>query len=263
MSHRSIRELNLGYNHVFQDGKISMTAVMEELEETASEHCRVIGEDIFSLLEKNSAWILKGGALEMNSYPGYSQKIRIETWISSLNRYRGYREFLIRDEENRILGKCSTLWVFMDILKRSLIPIPGIFHREWQTCGQRPIDTQFKKNDYPILKEGILNTINLRRRDFDANRHVHNIRYLEWITESIPAEIYRNCQIREMEVLYRREALSENPVLIRTEAAEKGSFRHDITDSRSGLVLMTARSRWIEKELLYASPDDLQKSGCV
>ena len=186
------REITLGYNHVYQDGQISVTAIMEELEETASEHCRHIGQDIFSLLHNNTAWILKGGALEMDTYPGYAMTIRIETWISSMERYRGYREYLIRDENGRMLGSCSTLWVFMDLIRRTLIPIPDVFHRAWKSNSCRPIDTLFRKKDYAPLDKGTLDVFDLRRRDIDSNHHVHNIRYLEWICESIPSEVYEN-----------------------------------------------------------------------
>ena len=245
------REITLGYNHVYQDGQISVTALMEELEETASEHCRLIGQDIFSLLHNNTAWVLKGGALEMDSYPGYAMTVRIETWISSMERYRGYREYSIRDENGRVLGSCSTLWVFMDLVERTLIPIPEVFHREWESDSYRPIDTLFCKKDYSPLVSGHLNVFDLRRRDIDSNSHVHNIRYLEWICESMPSEVYESCQISQMEVLYRKEARYENKVQIRTERQKDGSFRHDITDRERGTLLMSAVSRWAEKSVLY------------
>jgi len=255
------RELQLGYSHVFQDGRLPPAALMEELEETASEHCRIIGQDIFSLLGNRTAWILKGGALKMARYPGYSDRIRIETWISSLERYRGGREFRLRDEEGRILGRASTLWVFMDLNKRTLMPIPEPFHRNWPVCSDRPLTIPFRKQDFPSISGGFVRNIDIRRRDIDSNNHVHNTRYLEWLTEAVPPELYESCQIEQMEMLYRREALPGIPVQIRTCREGDGVFRHDILDRNRNLLLAAARTVWREKSGLY-SPSSRESRLC-
>jgi len=253
------RTILIGYKSVFQDGRISPALLWEELEESAEQHCRLIGMDVFTLLSRQEAWVLKSGASTMHRYPGYGEKIEIISWISSLDRYRGYREFRIIDEEGQILGEMSTLWVYMDLKERHLKAIPEEFHIGWGSCGEALHSDFHKKNSYSSLCEFKSDLFSVRRRDLDSSAHVHNIRYLEWLSESIPEEIYRDCQIADFSVLYRREMRSGGTVDMRTEDLGDGCFRHDYYNKHESLLLCSAQSRWVKKESLPFSAGILQK----
>lgn len=253
------RTIQIGYKSVFQDGRISPALLWEELEESAEQHCRLIGMDIFKLLSRQEAWVLKSGASRMQRYPGYGEKVEIITWISSLDRYRGYREFLVIDEQGLIIGEMSTLWVYMDLKERHLKAIPQEFHTGWGFCGN-PLHSDFqKKNSYEALSTYNKALFSVRRRDLDSSAHVHNIRYLEWLSEAIPEELYRDCQIAEFSALYLREMRSGGTVEIRTEELGDGCFRHDYYDKEESVLLCSAKSLWIKKEPLLMSARVLQK----
>lgn len=253
------RTIQIGYKSVFQDGRISPSLLWEELEESAEQHCRLIGMDIFTLLSRQEAWVLKSGASRMQRYPGYGEKIEIITWISSVDRYRGYREFLVIDEQGLIIGEMSTLWVYMDLKERRLKAIPQEFHTGWGFCGH-PLHSNFqKKNSYEELSGYKSVSFSVRRRDLDSSAHVHNIRYLEWLSEAIPEELYSNYQIAEFSSLYLREMRSAGTVEIRTEDLGDGCFRHDYYDMGESDLLCSAKSFWIKKEPLLKSTGVLQE----
>jgi acyl-ACP thioesterase len=247
------RTIQIGYKSVFQDGRISPALLWEELEESAEQHCRLIGMDVFTLLSRQEAWVLKSGASRMQRYPGYGENIEIITWISSVDRYRGYREFLIIDEQGQILGEMSTLWVYMDLKERRLKAIPREFHEGWGFCGN-PLHSNFQKKDSYEALSGYKSVLfSVRRRDLDSSAHVHNIRYLEWLSEAIPEDLYRDCQIAEFSALYLREMRSGGTVEIRTEDLGNSCFRHDYYDMGESVLLCSAKSRWIKKEPLLMS----------
>lgn len=253
------RTIQIGYKSVFQDGRISPALLWEELEESAEQHCRLIGMDVFTLLNRQEAWVLKSGASRMYRYPEYGEKIEIITWISSLDRYRGYREFLVIDEQGQILGEMSTLWVYMDLKERRLKAIPQEFHIGWGFCGN-PLHSDFqKKNSYEEISRYKSALFSVRRRDLDSSAHVHNIRYLEWLSEAIPEQLYRDCQIAEFSALYLREMRSGGTVEIRTEDLGGGCFRHDYYDLGESVLLCSAKSLWIKKEPLHRSARALQE----
>ncbi len=241
------RIIQIGYRSVIQDGRISPALLWEELEETAEQHCRIIGMDVFSLLERREAWILKSGDSRMKRYPVYDEKISIETWISSLERYKGQREFLIMDEEGEVIGRISTLWVYLDLERRTLKAIPEEFHSGWGSQGD-PLHRGFsRKSSYPAAECYTASAFRVRRRDIDSSAHVHNIRYLEWLCESIPEEIYKHCQISGFSVFYRKEMRTSGTVEIRTQSLGEGQFRHDYIDPDRDILLCSAHSEWTEK----------------
>ncbi len=245
------RSIELGYRSVFQDGKISPALLWEELEETADQHCRIIGKDVFHLLNLGEAWVLKGGASRMFRYPGYGESVRITSWLSSLDRYRGVREFRIQDGKDRVLGLVSTLWIYMDLNAHHLIPIPDSFHEHWGVSSSALNLSDFRKR--PALPPGPCreNTISLRRRDIDTSDHVHNTRYLEWISEAVPEDVYNHCQISDFNILYRKEIKAGDVVQIRTLEQSSGCFHHDFIEKKSRTLLSTAYSCWNGKETLY------------
>lgn len=253
------RTIQIGYKSVFQDGRISPALLWEELEESAEQHCRVIGMDVFTLLNRQEAWVLKSGASKMERYPGYGEKIEIVSWISSVDRFRGYREFRIIDEQGLVIGEMSTLWVYMDLKERKLKAIPQEFHIGWGTMGEALHRDFQKRKSYEDLNRFTSVQFSVRRRDLDSSAHVHNIRYLEWLSELIPELIYRDCQIAEFSALYLREMRSGGTVEIRTEDLGDGCFRHDYYDLGGAVLLCSAKSRWEKKESLVVSAGILQQ----
>jgi len=258
------RTIELGYRSVFQDGKISPALLWEELEETAEQHCRLIGRDIFHLLNQGEAWVLKGGASRMHRYPGYGEVITIQSWLSSLHRFKGVREFRILDQWGDVVGLVSTLWIYLDLRDHHLIPIPDHFHDQW---GVSPVSlnlSDFKKR-LPLKPGSYLEkSLSVRRRDIDTSDHVHNTRYLEWLSETVPEKIYHSCQISDFNILYHKEIKNSESVLIRTKDQGEGCFLHDFIEKESHTLLSSARSCWTGKDILYSErviPCEASASG--
>ncbi len=245
------RTIQLGYRSVFQDGRIAPALLWEELEETAEQHCRAIGQNVFSLLRRNEAWVLKSGRSRMIRYPGYGESIEITSHIRKMDRFKGFREFVLRDTAGRILGEVSTLWTYMDLEKRALKPIPEVFNRKWGCLpGISEIEPPRKKDFLP-LTDCFSETFKVRRRDIDSSAHVHNIRYLEWLMESVPHGLYRDSQISDFSILYLKELAPGASVQVRTQALGGDSFRHDYFDAHTGILLCRAASHWKSKVSLY------------
>lgn len=244
------REIQLGYRSVFQDGRISPSLLWEELEDTAELHCRMIGRDMFSLLSEGEAWVLKGARSEMYRYPGYGETFRIESRISSLERYRGYREFRITTPAGELLGEISTLWIYMDLEGRHLKAIPRAFHRGWGCSSAPGFPEAYVKEKFFGLEGYGITDIPVRRRDIDSSAHVHNVRYLEWLSEAVPLDVFSGSQIASFSILYKREMKRGGTVQIRSRDLGGGRYRHDYFGG--GELLCSLHSAWKSKEELYA-----------
>ena len=125
------KEFELRYFEMNTLGLATPTIILGLLEETAADHCYSINYSLFDLAKKNVGWILVSGALQMDRYPGYKEKITIKTWLSSYSSIKGYRENIIFDEQQNIIGRAKGLWVFFDIEKRRPIPIFNDIKEKW------------------------------------------------------------------------------------------------------------------------------------
>jgi len=75
------------------------------------------------------------------------------------------------------------------------------------------------------------------------NKHVNNIRYLQWVIESIPEDITNNYYLHSIDGRFIAEAQYGDTVLSLTkELTEKNAFEHTIKIEGSDKVCATART---------------------
>ena len=239
------RQFELRYFEMNNKGLARPTTILALLEETAAEHSHSIGHSLFDLLEKNVGWVLVSGVLQMNRYPNYKEKITIRTWLSHYSFIKGYRENIIYDENNNIIGSAKGLWVFFDIDKRKPIPIFNEIKEKWSLLNKHAINRNIKQKIIAVESPHHTKQFRVNRYDTDSNKHVNNIRYLQWVIESIPEEITDNFFLHEIDGRFIAEAQYGDTVLSLTqELEENNSFAHTIKIKGSNTICATAKTIW-------------------
>ncbi len=234
----------ISYNQVDPFGRTRNIALMGLLEEAAVEHCFAIDHDVFTLLEHGFGWVLHAGVLEFYHYPRYRDAIRIKTWISEWQRIRGIREFVIEDCNGNSLVKASTQWVYLDIKRRRPIAVPQLYKTRWPANGKRTMETIFIKKALPLPKHYTTEMFDVRRHDIDSNNHVHNVRYLEWILETVPEAFFHGKVLDTINGTFVREAELGDQILVQAGIAGENRLIHNVVRRADGEVLSTGYSCW-------------------
>lgn len=214
--------------------------------ETSSYHSDSLGVGVKELRMKNYGWMLNRWRVKIYRYPVVKEKIVVETWTSSFDKFYATREFKIYDVNNNEIGKATTLWIFLDINKKRPIRIPKEFNQIYNIVDERLLHDFYDFSpDFPIEK-----TIDfhVRKSDIDYNNHVNNVKYLNWILEPVPDSIESNCILSEFDILYKREVTYGKLIV---SAIDKGDFTgdnveflHKIMDSHNDSVNTYARTKW-------------------
>uniref|UniRef100_UPI0040488DD3 acyl-[acyl-carrier-protein] thioesterase n=1 Tax=Mariniflexile sp. TaxID=1979402 RepID=UPI0040488DD3 len=239
------KHFELRYFEMNKLGLATPTIMLALLEETAADHCYSINHSLFDLVKKNIGWVLVSGAMQINRYPNYKEKITIRTWLSSYSSIKGYRENIIFDEQQNIIGRAKGLWVFFDIEKRKPMPIFNDIKEKWPINSEESINKNIKKKIEAIDFATHIKQFKVNRFDTDMNRHVNNIRYLQWVIESIPEDIVDNYYLHEIDGRFISEAQFGDTVLSLTNIdIENGSFVHTIKIEGSDKVCATAKTIW-------------------
>ena len=63
---------------------------------------------------------------------------------------------------------------------------------KWSFCNKESIDHDISKKIKAIETASYTDTFKVNKFDMDTNKHVSNIRYLQWVIDSIPEEITNN-----------------------------------------------------------------------
>lgn len=242
------KQFELRYFEMNKFGEASPTAILTLLEETAADHCYSINHSLYHLLGQNIGWLLISGVLQMDRYPKYKEKITIKTWLSSYSLIKGVRENIIYDEQNNIIGRAKGLWLFFDIERRRPIQILNEIKEKWSSNSKVCINKNITKKIEAINTACYSNKYKVHRFDTDMNKHVNNIRYLQWVTESIPEEIVDNYYLHSIDGRFIAEANYGDTIISLTKHdIHDHSFTHTIKVQGSNKVCATAKTVWKKK----------------
>ncbi|MEI8045790.1 MAG: acyl-ACP thioesterase domain-containing protein [Bacteroidota bacterium] len=239
------KQFELRYFEMNKFGEAASTTILTLLEETAADHCYSINHSLYHLEKQNIGWVLLSGIMTMDRYPSYKEKIIIRTWLSCYSMIKGIRENIIYDEKLNIIGRAKGLWVFFDITRRRPIQIFDSIIESWSFCSDESINHDITKKIQPIDSAIHIKEFKANRFDVDAYQHVNNIRYLQWLIESIPDYIIDNYYLHSIDGRFIAEAQYGDIILSFTERdISDNSFIHTIKTQKNNKVCATAKTLW-------------------
>ncbi|MDF7826591.1 thioesterase [Pontiellaceae bacterium B12227] len=181
------------------------------MQEAAYYHAEHFGLGHTHLSALNMAWVLSRMRIKVERLPQWGETVKLCTWPSGKDRLFYYRDFELTDSDGKMLMRASTAWFMIDFEKRERV-IP-----DWWTDSNLPIGRKVFSSKLSRLKscgcEGG-NPMPVNYGDLDQNGHVSNIRYVEWILNSLPLEFHQAHIIQTLEVNYLSEAVYGHEVSI-------------------------------------------------
>ena len=179
------KQFELRYFEMNKFGEATAATILTLLEETASEHCSSINQGLFSLFNENIGWVLVSGTLEMYRYPKHREKITIKTWLSQYSTIKGFRENIILDGSQKVIGKARGLWLFFDVVKRRPAAIYNTFINQWGINNEQALHNNLNTKIAVLDNVLAIDEFTIRKYDTDMYGHVNNIKYLNWVIGSI------------------------------------------------------------------------------
>ncbi len=238
-------EFTMNFYDLSQYEEATPMTMLRLLQETAGDHHFPVGENIIDLYRRNLGWVLLSGIMKFDRYPKYKEKITIRTWMSKYKSIRGFRENHVIDEQGEIIGRSKGLWLFFDIKKRRPISIPDQFIKGWSLDPEISIDFDPNKK-LPVLDDGeFRDIIKVKKFDIDANKHVNNLRYFQWLIEVVPDKVMKENYLHEIEGRFLHEANYGDQLLLYTRIVKMDrEYYHTIFDLTKNKVCVTAHTLW-------------------
>ena len=104
-----------------------------------------------------------------------------------------------------------------------------------------------KRRSWKLLKER-MQSFDVRRWEIDFNGHANNLRYLDWISESLPAEVADSFLIYDFNIRFQKEVGLGAKVQVTTEEKEASGdsrkFVHEIQSREDGEAISCAETVW-------------------
>lgn len=209
------------------------------MQEAAYFHAEHLGVGHSHLSPKNIAWVLARMRIEVERLPKWGETVKLRTWPSGRDRLFYCRDFEITDGDGKLLLLASTAWFVIDSVKRERI------QPDWWQSQEYPFSPKVFSSKLDRLKscdcEGG-ETMAVNYGDLDQNGHVNNVRYVEWMLNSLPLEFHQAHVLQSLEVNYLAEAVYGHSVSICTSETSAYHFDHGIV--ADGVDLFRAQSVW-------------------
>ena len=236
--------------YTFQEddnGVARVQALCDYMQEAAGNHAAKLGVSIDRLSEDGLAWVLARLRVTPVSLPSVHERIQVETWPVGVEGLQFRRDFIVRREDGSILARAVSHWVVVSLAARKVCRIPAfIAEIALDNTATAMQDAKSKLPEPGPEFEACV--FQARLADVDRNRHVNNVRYLEWIMESVPDDIRSGMRLADVEVLFRAESFWKERIAVRTMPEEGTSpthgFVHSLVRVEDGRELVRARSLW-------------------
>jgi len=222
-------------SEVRPDGKAKMQTIFDLFQETAGNHALKLNFDVTQLQEKQLTWVLHRLQVRIERYPEWRETVTVRTWPSGGDSLRAYRDFLILDSEENILGRALSYWLMIDLDSRRPVRIPN------EVLNMAPSDIKHvlpvkKERPTPPEETDVEKIFSVRKSDLDVNNHVNNARYVEWITETLSEEEL----LQTLDIEFKSECSYGNEVRVTTHRSGEDRLVSNVSLNGRDRILATA-----------------------
>ncbi|HJB22626.1 MAG TPA: acyl-ACP thioesterase [Candidatus Jeotgalibaca pullicola] len=192
-----------GYECDFQ-GEITIPSLINEMVHVSSMQSEALGNTEESMMMRGLSWIIIQYNIDISRIPERDERIIFETEAVSYNRFFTYRIFRALDLEENLLVEVFTTFSIMDLETRKMIRIDKEIVAPYKADEIRTLIRQPKivsvceetKSEKPFR---------VRYLDIDANKHVNNAKYFDWVINTVEMEFLLAHQIKSINIKYEKE----------------------------------------------------------
>lgn len=242
------KEFEIHYYEIDAQRQATPVSLLNYMEETAICHSEAAGCGLDVLYAIGTAWILNRWSIDILRYPRWNDRIIVETQPTYVDRFYAWREFNIRDTGGEYLVKASSLWIYLNLEKKRPVRVPEDYRDRYGVTGVKEHQCSFDSLS-GSEDEGRVRPFYIRRGDIDTNNHVNNTKYLEWILEAVPEEVYTGQRLSSLQIEYRKE-LTQG-MLIASKSTSKTNIDtghttvdHSILSEDGQVTHAVARTLW-------------------
>ena len=183
---------------------IKSSSVLDLFQDAAGRHAEEIGVGYDAMLERSFFWVLIKIKFRIIKEPAFHQRVVVKTWPLAPNKFVYRREYSIENEDGEKLIIGSSEWVVMNSIKRRLVSAPDLypftdgFHPE-RNFEERLDRLDEFETDIPPY------SITPGFSEIDANGHVNNTKYANFVFDAINPE--ESLQTDIFQIDYKKEVM--------------------------------------------------------
>lgn len=188
------------------DKKLKLSSLFNYIQEAAGNHATHLQVGFEELQSNHWFWVLSRIKLEIIALPKWGDTIILTTWPKGIDKLFAMRDFEISDEKGNILIKASSYWLVVEAEKLKLHKIKELGISIPDNNGKAAILESIEKIKIPYTSSELYKH-KVTYSELDANLHVNNGKYIEWIQNSLNQNEVSSNTIKSIQVNYLSQAV--------------------------------------------------------
>jgi len=185
---------------------LTLNAIFQFFQEGAISHAENLCVGRKDLAQTGQVWILSRMSVVVEKRPKYCQTIKIRTWPSGGEKLFAFRDYHICGEDDIPLISARSSWLIIDIAKRRPLRPQSMMEIMPSNEGNYAMTS----NPASLAENGNLQKAAERKAlytDIDYNGHVNNVRYIQWIEDTLDPLLLEKAVKMRFDINYMNEIL--------------------------------------------------------
>lgn len=223
--------------------RATVTALITLMQEAAMQNVIDLKVSVWDLAEREISWVLMRKNFQLFRLPELGETIHIQTYPAGFDKLFTYRDYKVFDSNKELLAQSSSTWLLMNTVKRRIARIPeeirsrGIF--DTSDCLPHAPNKLPKVTQVDFHKE-----FTIHWHDLDFNEHLNNVRYMQWIFETINYYMDERGQLEQLNIIYKQECYWKDVVRVNTQKVSDTEYLHQLIRLSDNEEIAQAQTFW-------------------
>lgn len=216
------QDFRIKYSEMDYKLALKPAALLNFLQDLASEHAEMLGFGYSYVKPRNMAWFLLKYRMEFEDYPVGIYDLKIITEPRGYQRTFATRDFTLYSG-GKCIGRVSSLWAMMSFDTGSLVPIQSLDNPDMPPLEKRENDLTYVKIP-PVENPSASKVFEVRYDDIDVNGHVNNANYIAWAFETLEREFRASHKLKTLDMVFKKEVKYGESVVSEMEFKDNASI---------------------------------------
>lgn len=237
------------FGSIDRSDRLTLSAVFQFFQEAAICHAENLNVGREDMARTGQVWILSRMSVIVDRRPNYCETITVRSWPRGGEKLFAIRDYDIRGKSNIPVVSARSGWIILDAEKRRPLRPQSIMDNLPQNEGVEALSPE--AGAIAALEErGNLQKAadrKARYTDIDYNGHVNNVRYIQWIEDSLEPQLLENAGKMRFDINYLNEILVGEVIEIMSAPVQDAScanaFAFEGRKAESGQAAFRAELR--------------------
>ncbi len=211
-----VKNYALRYSDIACDGSLKTTSVLDLLQDISISHADSVGLDAKALRARYVACLLASWRVQFVEKLDVNMPIEVETGLMEVGKCEAFRKYIMR-QSGAVKSIATAVWFTVNTETMRVARVADELFTAFDCVDEAdnglPSVRLKPEKDLELLKETVVAV-----HDLDANRHMNNVKSVEYALDCLPEDI----ETGELQVKYRKELKAGDVIRIRGKRTDKG-----------------------------------------